>query len=99
MNIADLSFTIKDDKGEELICDIVSIIPVKENDNETYVVYTAYLLDENDEFITYYGKLIEENNTSFLTPISEDETNHLKSLMDDEIIAYVNEQIQEAIYG
>ncbi len=39
INYKDLSFTVKNDKGEEIICDVLSVVPNEENKNEPYVVF------------------------------------------------------------
>ena len=54
----DLSFDIKTQDGEEVTCDILSVVPNEENKNEPYIVFTDYLLDENDEFILHFGKIM-----------------------------------------
>lgn len=93
MKYEDLSFTIKDSKGEDVICDVKKVIPIEE---ETYVVFTNYFLDENDEFIMYYGK-VNEVNEEFQLEVITDETiiNKIKEMENDEIVSYVNEQVQE----
>ena len=49
MKYEDLSFTLKDDNGEDITCDILSVVPNEANLDEPYVVFTDYMLDEDDE--------------------------------------------------
>ncbi|MDD4624551.1 MAG: hypothetical protein PHX40_04190 [Bacilli bacterium] len=95
----DLSFVVKDEDGEGYICDVVSIIPNEENNSEPYVIFTDYFLDENNEFILQYGKLIKENDEDVLKPITDDNLiNKIKEQSKDEIVSYVNQQILESYY-
>ena len=96
MKYEDLSFDIINKDGIEVTCDITSVIPNPDNSEEPYVTYTDYMLDENDNFVTYYGQLIEENNEPLLKKIEDEETiNKIIELSKDEIVSYVNTQIQE----
>ncbi len=96
MKYKDLSFNIINDNGLSTICDITAVIPNLENSNEPYVTYTDYMLDENDEFLTYYGQIIEENSEPKLRRIVDiNEINKIKKIADDEIVKYVNEQVQD----
>ena len=61
MKYEDLSFEVVNDDGLEVECDILSIVPNEENKNEPFVVFTDYMLDENDEFVLQFGKVIEED--------------------------------------
>ena len=56
MKYEDLSFTVKYDNGEELINDITAVIPNPKNNEEPYVTFTDYTIDEKGEFNTYYSK-------------------------------------------
>ena len=96
MKYEDLSFDIINDEGLEVSCDITAVIPNLENSEEPYVMYTDYMLDENDNFKTYYGQIIEENNEPKLKRIKDQETiNKIVELSKDEIVKYVNEQVQD----
>ena len=54
------------------------------------------MLDENDNFVTYYGQIIEENGQSKLKRIVDQETiNKIIELSKDEVVSYVNEQVQD----
>ena len=96
MKYEDLSFDIINKEGMEVTCDITSVIPNPDNSNEPFVTFTDYMLDDNDNFVTYYGQLIEENNQPMLRQIENQETiNKIIELSKDEMVNYVNTQIQE----
>ena len=98
MKYEDLSFNIINDDGLEVICDITAVIPNIENSEEPYVTYTDYMLDEHDEFVTYYGKIIMENDIPKLERIIDHDLIYkIKRLANDEIVKYVNDQVQENI--
>ena len=98
MKYDDLSFTVKYENGKELINDITAIIPNKDNDDEPYVTYTDYTLDENDEFNTYYGKIINKNGESTIeNNLSIGEIAYIKESLQDEIVKYVNDTIMDNI--
>lgn len=91
MNIEDLSFNVKYNNGEELINDITAVIPNMDSPDEPYVTYTDYLLDENDEFMTYYGKITMINGQPTLTRnLSEYEIMYIQDSLKDEIVKEVN---------
>jgi hypothetical protein len=96
MKYEDLSFDIVNDEGLEVTCDITAVIPNPDNSEEPYVTYTDYMLDENDNFKTSYGQIITENNETKLKVIKDTETiNKIIELSNDEIVKYVNEQVQD----
>ncbi len=98
MKYEDLSFTIKDKDGQDVVCDIVSVVPNEENEDEPYVVFTDYMLDENDEFIMQYGKIVEENGNFALKTIEDQNIiDKIKELLADDVVSYVNNQIEENI--
>lgn len=99
MKQEDLSFTIKNEQGMEVICDIVSVVPNNENEEEPYVVFTDYMLDENNEFVLQYGKLIKVDGIDVLRTVNDnDVVLYIKSQLTDEIVNYVNTQIQDNLY-
>lgn len=99
MKYDDLSFTIKNKDGLEVICDIVSVVPNDENSEEPYVVFTDYLLDENDEFVLQYGKLIKIDDEYVLKVVDDVQVvNKIKAQLQNEIVDYVNTQIQENLH-
>ena len=98
MKYEDLSFDVVNDDGIEVQCDILSIIPNEENKNEPYVVFTDYMLDENDEFVLQFGKVIEEDGEYKLQ--KETDTNIIRKIREqltDDIVSYVNKQVQDNI--
>ena len=99
MKYEDLSFTIKNDAGEDVICDIISVVPNEDKQDEPYVVFTDYMLDSNDEFVMQYGKVIEVDGEFVLKTINDENVvNKIKEALSDDIVSYVNDQIQENIH-
>lgn len=95
MKYEDLSFTVKNKNGEDVICDVVSVVPNEANAEEPYVVFTDYMLDENDEFVMQYGKVIEVDGDFVLKTVSDPSIiEKIKDSLSDDIVSYVNEQIQ-----
>ena len=100
MKYEDLSFDTINDDGIEVQCDILSIVPNEENKNEPYVVFTDYMLDENDEFILYFGKIKEENGNYQLERVSDKDTVlKIREQLTDDIVSHVNKAIQDNIHG
>lgn len=98
MKYEDLSFTITNDNGMEVICDIISVVPNDENKEEPYVVFTDYMLDDNNEFVMQYGKVIEIDGEYVLKRIEDEQVvNKIKEALKDEVVDYVNRQVQENI--
>ncbi len=98
MKYENLSFDVLDDKGNKIKCDIISVVPNEENDKESYVVFTDYMLDENDEFVMQYGKVIEENGEYTLEKIDDPKIIDLiKDSLKDEIVKFVNTQVVDAL--
>ena len=98
MKYENLSFDVLDHKGNKIKCDIISVVPNEENDKESYVVFTDYMLDENDEFVMQYGKVIEENGEYTLEKIDDPKIIDLiKDSLKDEIVKFVNTQVVDAL--
>ena len=96
MKYEDLSFDIINKDGLEVTCDITAVIPNPDSSEEPFVMFTDYTLDQNDNFVTYYGKIIEEEGQSKLLQIEDQETiDKIKELSQDEVVKYVNDQIQD----
>ena len=96
MKYEDLSFTAPNKDGIEVICDILSIVPNPDNKEEPYVIYTDYSLDENDDFINNYGKIVEDNGNYVLRIITDEKTiNYINKESEDEVVKYVNQEIQD----
>lgn len=72
MEIEDYSFTIINDQGMEVKCDLISIIT--DNDtNQIYVVYTDYLLTKTNKFRILISELVNENGDYILKDINDKE--------------------------
>ena len=96
MKYEDLSFTLTDDNGEEITCDIISVVPNEKNEDEPYVVFTDYMLDEDDEFVLEYGKLVKDGEDFNLVRVEDPkEIDIIKDGLKDDITAYVNKAVQE----
>lgn len=96
MKYEDLSFTVKYDNGEELINDIIAVVPNPKNNEEPYVTFTDYTIDEEGEFNTYYGKLIQnEEGYQLNTSLTKEEEQYIKINLEEEITKYVNDTIQD----
>ena len=98
MKYEDLSFDVLDEEGNTIKCDILSVVPNEENNNESYVVFTDYMLDENDEFIMQYGKIIDNNGEYTLEKIDDPKVIDLiKDSLKDDIVKFVNTQVMDAL--
>lgn len=96
MKYDDLSFEMINDDGMEVICDITAVIPNPDNNDEPYVIYTDYTLDENDNFKNYYGQLVDNQGQPSLKRIQDTNIiNRIIELSKDEIVKYVNDQVQD----
>ena len=96
MKYEDLSFTTTNKDGLEVVCDITTVIPNDENNEEPYVIFTDYTLDENDEFIEQFGKIVEVDGDYILKVIEDPKTiAMLNKEREDEVVKYVNTQVQE----
>jgi len=96
MKYEDLSFTTVNKDGIEVICDILTVIPNPEKSEEPYVIYTDYTMDEKNEFVENYGKIINVEGEYVLKTITDPKLIDLiKREASDEIVQYVNKQVQE----
>lgn len=96
MKYEDLSFKVTSKDGIETVCDIVSVVPNEENKEEPYVVFTDYMLDDHDEFVMQYGKIIEIDGDYVLKRIEDESVvSKIKEALKDEVVEYVNSQVQE----
>ena len=69
-NIDEYSFTIINDQGMEVKCDLISVI--KDNDSEqVYVIYTDYLLTKNNKFRVLISELVEANGDYILKDVND----------------------------
>lgn len=95
----DLSFTSVNEDGLEVINDIIRIVPNNNSKDEPYIVFTDYRLDDNDEFINQYGKIIgADNSYAIETNLTKEEIEYIKRMLEDEIVQYVNNAIEENMY-
>lgn len=98
MKYEDLSFTIKNKDGLDVICDITSVVPNEENEKEPYVVFTDYMMDDDNKFVYQYGKVVNVDGDYILKVIDDEAVvDKIKDQLKDEIVDYVNTQIQENI--
>ena len=76
MDSYDFSFSIKNKAGQEIICDVLSVIQ-DDDEQKSYVVYTDYLLDSEDKFNLYVQEVIFSDDSYILMDVDEDEISHL----------------------
>ena len=70
-NIEDYSFTILNEQGIEVKCDVISV--VKDNEtNQVYLVYTDYLLTKNNKFRILISELVSENGNYVLHDVTDE---------------------------
>ena len=99
MKYEDLSFTTKNESGEELINDIIGVVPNNKNSEEPYVIYTDYQLAADGEFIKNYGRLVKDgDNFGLETNLTKSEIAYIEENMNDEIVKYVNDTIEENLH-
>lgn len=58
------SFTVVNDKGMEVTCDVVSMITDKES--RIYLLYTDYLLDDKGSFRLLASELVQTKENDFM---------------------------------
>lgn len=96
MKYEDLSFNIIYENGEELINDITAVVVNENNEDEPYVTFTDYTLQDDGEFNTYYGKLIKKNDEYILNRnLTYEEIGYIKRNLNEEVTKYVNDTIQD----
>ncbi|NLA33128.1 MAG: DUF1292 domain-containing protein [Mollicutes bacterium] len=85
-----ISFTITNSNNEEVVCDIISIIPSPNNDNESYILFTDYSLDEEDNYYMQYAKIIK-NEDYYITDIeTTEELEYVKDVFSQDLINFVS---------
>ena len=72
MDMSDYSFTITNEQGMEVKCDVISIVQDNET-NQTYVVYTDYLLTKNNKFRIIISELVKQGNDYILMDVKDEE--------------------------
>lgn len=81
MEYDDLAFTITDSNGNEVLCDIISVIPNPHEKDCNYVVFTDNSKDEDDNIIFLYGKLYKKDDSYELkNNVSEKELLYIKKM-------------------
>lgn len=65
------SFTVINDKGMEVTCDVVSMITDK--DDRTYLLYTDYLLDDKGNFRLLASELVQTKENDFMLKDIDDQ--------------------------
>lgn len=68
----DYSFDIVTDAGEKVTCDTLAIItPEGDNDEDTFIIYTDYTMDEDRNFNVYASKLVLNGEDFILEEIDD----------------------------
>lgn len=98
MGYDDLKFTVLDERGKEVECNVISLFP--KNEKEGYVVFVDGEIDEEGTILLKYGLLVrEDDGYSLKTGISENELELIKSHVEEDFIKFghdvVNNQIEE----
>ena len=63
----EMSFTIVNNDGIEVKCDVLSII--NDEEDKTYLLYTDYILNDNNEYNVYVSQLIKDEDNFILEEI------------------------------
>lgn len=63
----EMSFTITNSDGIEVKCDVLSVI--NDEENKTYLLYTDYTLNDNNEYNVYVSQMINEDDSFRLEEI------------------------------
>lgn len=72
----DYSFTIINDKGVEVRCDVLSVVPYE---NKVYLVYTDYYVNEDNSLNIIVSEIVSHNNEYELKKIDSSDT--IKNVM------------------
>lgn len=75
----EMSFVTTNDKGLEVKCDVLSVI--NDDEDNTYLLYTDYTLNDQDEYNVYVSQMIEKG----------DKTYELESVVNTDIIPGLQE--------
>lgn len=71
MNNEELNFTVINNEGIEVKCDVVSMITGE--DNKIYLLYTDYLLDSKGNFRLLASEVVQKKNEYMLQDIEDKE--------------------------
>lgn len=63
----EMNFTIVNNDGIEVECDVLSII--NDEEDKTYLLYTDYILNDNNEYNVYVSQLIKDEDNFILEEI------------------------------
>jgi uncharacterized protein YrzB (UPF0473 family) len=66
------NFTVIDDNGKEVICDVISLLKDEKN-GDMFVLYTDYTLNDKNQFNTYLSQLVENKGEYRLKSIENRE--------------------------
>lgn len=70
-NLDDYSFTVINDQGMEVKCDIISLI-TDDKTNQMYIIYTDYVLTQNDKFRILVSEIVNDNGEYRLQDIADE---------------------------
>lgn len=90
MKYDDLSFEMINEDGLEIKCDILSVVP---DLDKTYIVFTDYKLDYNDDIILQYGEILE--NQGIIRIDDKKTIKKIKKLLGEVTIGIVNREVQQ----
>ena len=63
----EMNFTITNENGLEVKCDVLSII--NDEENKTYILYTDYTLNNDNEYNVYVSQMIRNNDDFILEEV------------------------------
>jgi uncharacterized protein YrzB (UPF0473 family) len=66
----DYSFTIINEQGMEVKCDVISVVSDNET-NQIYLVYTDYLLTQTNKFRILISELVETDGEYILKDVND----------------------------
>ncbi len=90
-----LSFSFVNEFNENIVCDILKIIPNEIDSNEPYVLFNDNLLDQSGEEVLQYGKVVKENEGFVLKRIEDENlVERIKDLLVEDIYKMANELVE-----
>lgn len=69
MDTPEYSFTIINNEGMEVVCDVISMITDK--DSKIYLLYTDYILDKDGNFRVLASELVQNKDEFILKNIED----------------------------
>jgi len=72
INEEDLKFTIKDNDGNDVICEMMASYTDPEN-NKAYIAYTDYIYDDDGNFGIFFSELIKDGEGNITLGEIDDE--------------------------